>query len=585
MEWVCLLIAPPNVYLVKPSHELFSERGCAILFAVRINNMYALTIDSSSKRPGTPLPDRSKEHEFQTPLFEQFSKDPQARLAPHQFCAICKDIVAVIELVKDSHLQAYFLHHESYKQLEISAATGCHLCSLLLVSLDGCYNEEDFQRIQSNAETDDVQVKKEDGDGNEIEEDEDIDWVHNVRINNSWKADQLLAVRMTSEELVRLLRKPSSAPKTMKASEHGPQLLLRMFFPWTLDHDDRVKEYSGQAYPDDTDEDAKDHWKDARIGTLMLAVPRGNAGLRSVARRNITIEDFDEQWHEELLEPQTSIWSGSRATAKVASRWIQTCSTKHETCREAQKDIKTFPSRLLDLTNLENSEIRIVYTEDLAFRQDGSNLHYVTLSHRWGNSQILRLIHDNHEQFKQRIPVEDLPIVFQDAAQATRDIGFSFLWIDSLCILQDSDEDWSQESKIMGDIYRGGICNIAVVDAEDSSDGCFSLRNPLKDIPCRLPSNSNKDDLVASIPSDAIWVKDSMLSRRGWVFQERVLSPRTIYYSRKRVGWECRCGDATEQRASICDRSIDGIIFPLMKETLSYLEKPFDQVSVVHVDT
>jgi hypothetical protein len=55
-------------------------------------------------------------------------------------------------------------------------------------------------------------------------------------------------------------------------------------------------------------------------------------------------------------------------------------------------------------------------------------------------------------------------------------MGFCYLWIDSLCIYQDSIEDWLHELYMMGDIYKGGICNIAATVSKDSSGGCFRQR-------------------------------------------------------------------------------------------------------------
>ncbi|KAK0716275.1 heterokaryon incompatibility, partial [Lasiosphaeris hirsuta] len=96
---------------------------------------------------------------------------------------------------------------------------------------------------------------------------------------------------------------------------------------------------------------------------------------------------------------------------------------------------------------------------------------YVSFSHRWGNPQPLRLLQINLQSFKEEIKPEDLPKTFQDAVIITRKLRYRYLWIDSLCIIQDSKEDWTAESAIMEQIYRCLVLNISAGSAEDSSSG------------------------------------------------------------------------------------------------------------------
>jgi Heterokaryon incompatibility protein (HET) len=96
------------------------------------------------------------------------------------------------------------------------------------------------------------------------------------------------------------------------------------------------------------------------------------------------------------------------------------------------------------------------------------------------------LLESNQQQFAQGIEFETLPKTFQHAVIATARLGFHHLWIDSLCIIQDSPADWETESAIMGDIYRGSECTIAASGAEDCHGALFAERNPLLTAPCRV---------------------------------------------------------------------------------------------------
>ncbi|RSM05408.1 hypothetical protein CDV31_009560 [Fusarium ambrosium] len=73
-----------------------------------------------------------------------------------------------------------------------------------------------------------------------------------------------------------------------------------------------------------------------------------------------------------------------------------------------------------------------------------------------------------------------LPRTFRDALNITRPLGIRYLWIDSLCIIQDDPEDWQAEA-VQNDTYLGSANNIAASDALDSTQGCFPEENDAVD--------------------------------------------------------------------------------------------------------
>ena len=116
------------------------------------------------------------------------------------------------------------------------------------------------------------------------------------------------------------------------------------------------------------------------------------------------------------------------------------------------------------------------------------NKPYLTLSHCWGKIAFLRLQKDNLDILTNSFPISSLPQTFQDAITFTRKIGIQFLWIDSLCILQDSFRDWEQESTLMAKIYGNSSLNLAATAAIDSSKDLFSERNPASLSVCTIQS-------------------------------------------------------------------------------------------------
>ncbi|KAL9112220.1 MAG: hypothetical protein Q9187_007804, partial [Circinaria calcarea] len=147
-----------------------------------------------------------------------------------------------------------------------------------------------------------------------------------------------------------------------------------------------------------------------------------------------------------------------------------------------------------------------------------------------------------------------MPLTFKHAIAIARRLGYQYLWIDSLCIVQDSDEDWMRESAMMGQIYSFSQCTIAATGSSNSHGGCFVKRKPLELQPCRISGNI----LSAQNASEDLYLydwhterfseelADAPLNSRAWVLQERILSPRVLHYNGRQLFWECKRYDACE---------------------------------------
>lgn len=129
------------------------------------------------------------------------------------------------------------------------------------------------------------------------------------------------------------------------------------------------------------------------------------------------------------------------------------------------------------------SEVRLRLTEDLP-----AGLTYATLSHCWGgaDSKIPCLTTENYDDYLRHIVVASLPKVFRDAIALSRRLDIQFLWIDSLCIIQNSQHDWLEQAAIMGEVYQGSYLNIAATRSSDPSVGLFQQRNSLLATPLRV---------------------------------------------------------------------------------------------------
>lgn len=244
-------------------------------------------------------------------------------------------------------------------------------------------------------------------------------------------------------------------------------------------------------------------------------------------------------------------YTGSERNFKLARRWLKACKKHHDSCLSGR--VPNLPTRVIHVGD--SPEYRDVRLE---VPEQGSKAEYVALSHCWGGNIDITLKEDNLEEFKTGLPFKDLAANFQDAIEVTRKLGIRYLWIDSLCIIQDSADgkDWERESERMTTVYRDCTLTVSAMSSEKSKDG-FLTRRPDDDTAvnwesARVKSLPGDDrDVQARVgrfdPSqeESLWdlednpEKKSPLARRGWTLQENVLSPRRLYYGAKLIHWTC----------------------------------------------
>lgn len=176
-------------------------------------------------------------------------------------------------------------------------------------------------------------------------------------------------------------------------------------------------------------------------------------------------------------------------------------------------------------------------------RIDGAK--YIALSHRWGTisdheKKKFCTTKDNIDQRLIGFNIFDLPKTFQDAIKVTRELKVSYLWIDSLCIIQaeDDGEDWGIQSNLMLNIYSSAYCTIAATSAIDMKDGFLDQKISPEYL--YVQDTSGQRFYIRAGDGDyEVDVNKAELNTRAWVLQERVLSQRTIHFSANQMYWEC----------------------------------------------
>jgi hypothetical protein len=138
---------------------------------------------------------------------------------------------------------------------------------------------------------------------------------------------------------------------------------------------------------------------------------------------------------------------------------------------------------LLDIGTSEDNLIRLLDRDKTLLL---ANKPYATLSHCWGRTLLIKTTQGNILEHQHEISRQHLPSTFKDAIKIARNLSICYLWIDSLCILQDSVHDWAHEADLMSKVYRYSFINIAATGSGRSTGGCFWKRDERNVLPTEV---------------------------------------------------------------------------------------------------
>lgn len=247
--------------------------------------------------------------------------------------------------------------------------------------------------------------------------------------------------------------------------------------------------------------------------------------------------------------------------------WLDSCDKLHD-C--VPKKEAALPTRVLDLHH--SGGLTVVSLVE----GRGRSGKYIALSHCWGSTHTITTTKLTLEQRKQAISLADLPKTYRDAVLIARQLNIRWLWIDSLCIVQDDDFEWRCEASKMADTYAGAYLTIAASSSKNDSSGCFPQRvntkytppdykgyHPIERDPTHIvivsTSFHGRQSRLYMLPE---WMESSSkkkpkkyeigavnlsydpaeeehLASRAWTLQERLMSPRVIHYGADQIFWEC----------------------------------------------
>lgn len=231
--------------------------------------------------------------------------------------------------------------------------------------------------------------------------------------------------------------------------------------------------------------------------------------------------------------------TGSKKALDRLRKWLSRCTDEHTHCGEA--DPKSMPHRVLEIEDCKTARVRLIDSRDMREK-------YACLSHRWcPETVIASLLQGNFEEYTQRVPDTALYALLRDAVLIAGLAGLRFIWIDCLCIIQDDSNDWTTEAATMASVYENAFLTIASSGCDNSST-LFS-KAPQSFVTEIKPPGS-VSVLVRPQLQHPVWRRadhycefstapEYPLMSRAWVYQERMLSRRTVHFTRQELVWEC----------------------------------------------
>ncbi|VUC31086.1 unnamed protein product [Clonostachys rosea] len=235
---------------------------------------------------------------------------------------------------------------------------------------------------------------------------------------------------------------------------------------------------------------------------------------------------------------------GTEESFSMAKACIDRCVREHKANCPPLQSMSILPDRVIDCADTSNP--RIILTD--------GKIHapYVTLSYVWGGPQPMLTI-DNVEKYTtDGFTITDFPQSIQDAITATKMIGQRYLWIDALCILQNSPADKIVQLGKMHNIYKNSCITINAASASSTHEGFLHQprlqREPRTELPFPCPGGKMGTVFVAydilgrrkDGPEQSYWDELEPITSRGWCYQEKILPARSLVFASDTLKYYCQ---------------------------------------------
>lgn len=256
-------------------------------------------------------------------------------------------------------------------------------------------------------------------------------------------------------------------------------------------------------------------------------------------------------WRREAPSHSTAILcpdrsSRSRTTINRLREWLRACND-HEDCHGLPAALGNCPARLLFVGTVKQPELRI----SLCSINCPS---YLALSYCWGDQEQTRLLASNFDQYLTSVPELTLPATIRDTLFLARVLDIKYVWIDALCIIQDSKGDWDNQAAKMGLTYHSAYLTVCAARAKAVSEGFLGDRLPIVSCCGTIRRKRRSIERIYLSPAGNhslldFYLRHSPLIGRGWCLQERLLPRRRVYFTPHQMIWQC--GEMTRQETGL----------------------------------
>ncbi|KAI0025205.1 HET-domain-containing protein [Xylariomycetidae sp. FL0641] len=281
----------------------------------------------------------------------------------------------------------------------------------------------------------------------------------------------------------------------------------------------------------------------------VVRKPKAMMGMY-VANSAGYFEMVPHDYEDEYLNLDIGTSTSDPNTWKLIRGWLNKCTREHVACNKNTVP-HYIPNRLVELSGgTDEPCFRVVEKSRI-----DPQTRYMALSYCWGSETVepLTLTQVTAGSLFEKQPVGVLPKTLREAISITKKLGLGYLWIDRLCIFQDSSMDWRVESSLMAEIYSNAFLCIAASGAAGPDEGCFFSRDPYQVKPTVFGIGIDGPDDIRPyrFELDRSWswnlsFTNDRLLKRAWAVQEHLLAPRVLLFGRRQVAWECYEVDCCE---------------------------------------
>lgn len=235
----------------------------------------------------------------------------------------------------------------------------------------------------------------------------------------------------------------------------------------------------------------------------------------------------------------------------LASTWLSSCLENHD-CPAPESTGPSSLTRFLHVGNGSENPHLVEFPPGVSLQP------WVALSYRWGEREPrLKLVENTVKELKEGVEISTLDQTIQDAIFISRGLGIQLLWVDALCIIQDQEPDWLEQSSQMSYIYGQSTVTIASVDTDDVSQSFLRPRET-QYVEISLEADANQSSSEECRNPPQVYVSHSwpdrhdqlngLWSKRAWTLQEGLLPSRILFYTSHQIAWKC-CSVVQYERA------------------------------------